>query len=301
MLRSYRYVFVILAALAPLIALAIATDAFLVYQKRETMRQEVIGRVRPLMTAVDTALAASEAALRTLAASKALKSGDVRGFHEESRRFLATQPHLGNVSLASAEGENLAEAVWAFGARARVYTDLPSFYTAAKEGVTTYGNIAIGPALGAAAVRMRIPVIHDGAVRYVISAPHRLDWFEAILRAQAPPADWILALLDGNRHFIARLPPVTPSSASLQAALEVGPDGAFSARSIDGSAVYTTSVTSARSGWALAVAIPQREIDDPAWRVFWGLVAGTVIALAIALPLLLHISRRLENRYRRVS
>ena len=59
MLRSYRYVFVILAALAPLIALAIATDAFLVYQKRETMRQEVIGRVRPLMTAVDTAPAPS--------------------------------------------------------------------------------------------------------------------------------------------------------------------------------------------------------------------------------------------------
>ena len=294
MLRSYRYVFVILAALAPLIALAIATDAFLVYQKRETMRQEVIGRVRPLMTAVDTALAASEASLRTLAASKALKSGDLRGFHEESRRFLATQPHLGNVSLASVEGENLAEAVWAFGTRARVYTDLPSFYTAAA-------GDAIGPALGASAVRMRIPVIHDGAVRYVISAPHRLDWFEAILRAQAPPTEWILALLDGNRHFIARLPPVTPSSASLQAALEVGADGAFSARTIDGSAVYTTSVTSARSGWALAVAIPQREIDDPAWRVFWGLVAGTVIALAIALPLLLHISRRLENRYRRVS
>src|SRR5437764_5585276 len=215
MLRSYRYVFVILAALAPLIALAIATDAFLVYQKRETMRQEVIGRVRPLMTAVDTALAASEASLRTLAASKALKSGDLRGFHEESRRFLATQPHLGNVSLASVEGENLAEAVWAFGTRARVYTDLPSFYTAAKEGVTTYGNIAIGPALGAAAVRMRMPVVNNGTVHYVISAPHRLEWFEGVLREQQPPADWMVALLDANKQFIARLPTSTPSSSSV--------------------------------------------------------------------------------------
>ena len=301
MLRSYRYVLVILAAITPLVVLAIATDAFLVYQKRETMRQEVIGRVRPLMTAVDTALAGSEAALLTLAASKALQSGDLRGFHEESRRFLATQLHLGNVSLASVEGENLTEAVWAYGKRARVYTDLPSFYMAAKEGVTTYGNVAVGPALGTAAVRIRMPVIHDGEVRYVISVPHRLEWFENILRAQKPPADWIVALLDGNRHFIARLPPVTPSSASLQAALEAGPDGVFTARTIDGSAVYTTSVTSARSGWTLAVAIPQREIDDPAWRVFWGLVAGTVIALAIALPLLVNIIRRIESRYRRVS
>jgi two-component system, NarL family, sensor histidine kinase UhpB len=301
MLRSYRYVLVILAAITPLVVLGIATDAFLVYQKRETMRQEVIGRVRPMMSAVDTALAASEAALRTLAASKALQAGDLRAFHEESRRFLATQPHLGNVSLASVEGENLAEAIWPFGTRARVYTDLPSFYMAAKEGVTTYGNIAIGPALGSAAVRMRLPVIHEGAVRYVISAPHRLDWFEGILRAQNPPADWIVVLLDGNRHFIARLPPVTPSSASLQAALEIEPDGAFSARTIDGVATYATAVTSARTGWTLAVAIPQREIDDPAWRIFWGLIAGTVIALAIALPLLLYIMRRIERRYRRVS
>ena len=301
MLRSYRYVLVILAAITPLVVLGIATDAFLVYQKRETMRQEVIGRVRPMMTAVDTALAGSEAAVRTLAASKTLQSGDLRAFHEESRRFLATQPHLGNVSLASVEGENLTEAVWAYGTRARVYTDLPSFYMAAKEGVTTYGNVAVGPALGAAAVRIRMPVIHDGAVRYVISVPHRLEWFETILRAQKPPADWIVALLDGNRRFIARLPPVTPSSASLQAALEIGTDGAFSARTIDGLAVYTTSVTSARSGWTLAVAIPQREIDDPAWRVFWALFAGTVIALAIALPLLVYIIRRIESRYRRVS
>src|SRR4051812_37164303 len=78
----------VLAATVPLVALAVAFGGFLVQQKRETARQEATGRVLALITAVDTAVAASETALRTLAASSNLSRGDLKGFHEESRRFL---------------------------------------------------------------------------------------------------------------------------------------------------------------------------------------------------------------------
>jgi hypothetical protein len=285
----------------PLVALAVAFGAFLVQQKRETARQEATGRVLGMLTAVDTALAGSESALRALASSASLAGGDLKAFHEESRRFLATQPQINNISLASVEGENLSEAVWPYGTRARVYTDLPSFYTAAKEGVTTYGNVAIGPAIGAAAVRVRVPVVYNGAVHYVISAPHRLEWFEGMLREQQPPADWMVALVDGNKQFIARVPPSTPSSASLQAALQGVTGGVFSARTLDGQAIYATSATSPRTGWVVAVAIPQSAIDGPAWRLLIVLLACGTVALVITVAVGLRLAARLEAGYRRAS
>lgn len=291
----------LLVATVPLVALAVAFGAFLVQQRRETARQEATGRVLAIVTAVDTAVAASEAALRSLAASASLAGGDLKAFHEESRRFLATQPQLTNISLASVEGENLSEAVWPFGTRARVYTDLASFYTAAKEGVTTYGNVAIGPAIGVAAVRVRVPVVNNGTVHYVISAPHRLEWFEGVLREQQPPADWTVALLDANKQFIARLPTSTPSSSSLQAALQGVAAGSFNARLLDGQDIYATSVTSPRTGWTVAVAIPQRVIDAPAWRVLIVLLACGTVAVVLTVIVALKLAGRVTADYRRAS
>ena len=299
-LRSKLYV-LLLVATVPLVALAIAFGAFLVQQRRETARQEATGRMLAMVTAVDTAVAGSEAALRALAGSARLAGGDLKGFHEESRRFLTTQPQLTNISLASVEGENLAEAVWPFGTRARVYTDLATFYTAAKEGITTYGNVAIGPAIGVAAVRVRVPVVNNGAVRYVISAPHRLEWFESMLREQQPPTDWMVALLDSNKQFIARVPPSTPSSSSVHAALQGVSAGSFNAGTLDGQAIYATSVISARTGWTLAVAIPQRVIDGPAWRVLVVLLACGTVALVITVIVALKLAGRVTADYRRAS
>ena len=302
-LRSHLYVLV-LGALAPLLVLAIATDVFLVYQQRQTMREDATGRVRSMMSAIDAAVIGSEGALRTLAASKSLEGGDLRAFHEESRRFLATQPQLANVSLASVEGENLTEAILPFGARSRVYADLPNFYLTANEAVTTYGNVTVGPAIQTPAVRIRVPVLHQGQARYVISAPHRLEWFEGLLKAQGLPQDWVIGLIDHNRRFIARIPAVpvgSEISTSFRATLEASPNGWFSGRTLEGVPNYSPYITSARTGWTLSFAIPQRAVNGPAWRALGAVAAGTAVALALAVLLVLTISRRIEEPISRLA
>ena len=135
----------------------------------------------------------------------------------------------------------------------------------------------------------------------MISAPHRLEWFEGVLREQQPPADWMLALLDANKQFIARLPTSTPSSSSVQAALQGVAAGSFNARLLDGQDIYATSLTSPRTGWTVAVAIPQRLIDGPAWRVLIVLLACGTVALVITVIVALNLSGRLTADYRRAS
>src|SRR3954463_14952957 len=83
-LRSKLYV-LLLVATVPLVALAIAFGAFLVQQRRETARQEATGRMLAMVTAVDTAVAGSEAALRALARSAGPAGGGLQGFPQGGR------------------------------------------------------------------------------------------------------------------------------------------------------------------------------------------------------------------------
>jgi len=110
-----------------------------------------------------------------------------------------------------------------------------------------------------------------------------------------------VTLLDSNKQFIARLPTSTPSSSSLQAALQGVATGSFNARVLDGQDIYATAVTSPRTGWTVAVAIPQRVIDAPAWRVLIVLLACGTVALVITVLVGLKLAGRLAANYRRAS
>lgn len=284
--------------MAPLLALAIGTDIFFLYRERQSVREEAMGRAHSLMSAIDAAVAGSEAELQTLAASPTLARGDLRAFHDESRRFLTSHPQLSNIGLSSTEGEPLTNAVLPFGVRPQVYADLPMLYQAVKQRMTTYGNVAPGPAIGTSAVRIRIPVIVGDAVRYVISAPHRLDWFEGILRAQGLPQDWVIALVDHERHFIARVPRApadAETSPSLGKGLDKSTTGWLRGRTLEGRDTYMAYVTSNRTGWALSVAIPAQGVDGPLWRAISLLLAVSACAVVIAVLLAARMRRAIED------
>ncbi|HVE49289.1 MAG TPA: hypothetical protein VNG69_06675 [Casimicrobiaceae bacterium] len=67
-------------------------------------------------------------------------------------------------------------------------------------------------------------------MRYVLSVPLKPALFQEVLEAQNLPKEWPIAVLDGNRRFIARLPvrPVgDPASDSFRKALDEAPEGFF--------------------------------------------------------------------------
>ena len=70
---------------------------------------------------------------------------------------------------------------------------------------------------------------------------------------------------------------------------------------LDGQDIYATSVTSPRTGWTVAVAIPQRVIDGPAWRVLIVLLACGTVALVITVLVGIKLAGRLAANYHRAS
>jgi len=147
-------------------------------------------------------------------------------------------------------------------------------------------------------VHLRLPVRQKGVVRYVLTAALKPDAFADVLRAQQLPASWVIALVDRNRRFVARIPPMPAGRAvsdSFRAAIERSPNGWFPGSTLEGTRTYTPYVTSALSGWVLGIAIPARSVEAAATRTFFGFAAGIATVLALALLLGWYMARRIAS------
>lgn len=287
-----------LGVLAPMVVFAALTAFFLVQHERETMQRDAIGRARSTMSALDAELKGHIETALVLASSRNLETGDIRAFHEESRRVLRSQPRWLNVGLTSTAEKQLSDAVLPYGSDFPPPSDLDSLSLVLRTGKPAIGDVAAGQAIGKASVRIRVPVIQDGSVRYVVTVPLKPGLFEELLREQRLPPDWIIALADRNKRFVARIPPAplgNPVSESFKAAIEKAPEGWFRGRTIEGLETYTPYVTSELSGWVLGIAIPQRTVEAGERRAVMYVGAGVAAAGAMALWLALLFGGRIAR------
>src|SRR5689334_12575486 len=184
--------------------------------------------------------------LEALGTSRNLRAGDLKSFHEEARRILATQPDWLNIGLATPSREQLMDAVLPFGQQAP-FGDDSAFDLALATGEPAVGDLNAGTAIRGASVRVRVPVAIDGKVQYMLSAPIRPSAFAELLRAQQTDPSWAIGLVDRNKRFIARIPEVpvgTLASEDFRAQLGRAPLGWFHGRTLEGLATYTPYVTS---------------------------------------------------------
>jgi hypothetical protein len=81
-----------------------------------------------------------------------------------------------------------------------------------------------------------------------------------VLREQRLPDSWVIALVDRNRRFVARIPscaPVARCRRAFRAAINRSPNGWFAGtRPSKAREAYTPYVTSELSGWVMGIAIP---------------------------------------------
>jgi hypothetical protein len=271
--------------LLPVALFAVGAVLLQVQHERAAVERDTLGRARAAMSAIDAHLRGSIDSLETLGTSRNLQTGDIRSFHEESQRVLRTQPGWVNIGLISADRMQLANAVYAFSPpEPMAQVDMPSYEEALRAGKPSIGGIAAGTVVRSPTVRVRVPVLYGGQVRYVLSAPLSLKHISDLLSAQKLPEDWGIGLVDREKHVIGRIPVVAasvPASDVFRREIERAPEGWFSGRTREGRQTYTAYVTSELSGWVLGVAIPASAVNDGARRSFTLLAAGIVVAAAM--------------------
>jgi len=173
----------------------------LIHHDRAAAVRDLLGRARSTMSAVDAEIRGVVGGAQSLV-SASLARGDLAAFHEDARRALALQPAWLNIGLATVDKRELMDANRPFGAHAPFSADEPAFDDAVRTRRATVSKMEHGAAIDVATVRVRLPVIDEGEVRYVLSVPIRLWVFDRLLQEQRLPADWYTGVIDGNKRFI---------------------------------------------------------------------------------------------------
>jgi len=233
---------------------------------------------------VDAELRGHITTLQALATSAALARGDLRTFYDEASRVLPSQPGWSSIILSDRDGRQLVNTGVAYGEPLGNTVENVSWQRVVNDRVAAVGVLARGPG-GRYAVPVRVPVVADGATRYVITAPLEPRTFEKLIAEQHFPATWAVGLLDSTATFVARLPQRAPGergSADLRAAIARAPEGWYRGRTLEGVDTFTAHRTSETTGWSVGVAVPSAEILAPAQRTAIALLLAALVSAGLA-------------------
>jgi signal transduction histidine kinase len=287
-----------ICTLLPLLAL-VTVGAFIAVQREQAIvKRGMVDRTRALMTAIDAKLRGSVSTLTLLSESQNLDLADLTQFYDEVTRTLPAQPDWISVHLSDATDRRVMDSDHVFDGLSMPLWDPGSAASVRRTRQPVISNLFRASGTYLAAVR--VPVIRDDEVKYVLAAIIDPQSILELLRLQRIPQDWVAVVLDGNRRIVARTMDSDRmfsnlASESLRLALDQQHDGWFQGNTLEGTEVYTPYVTSEFSGWAVAFGVPSEFVESGIRdaQKFVGL--GLAIALTFALLLAWNMSRRISR------
>jgi signal transduction histidine kinase/ActR/RegA family two-component response regulator len=284
-----RHLFaLVVAGTLPLAILAAAGLLLLFQQQRDDAQRRTLEVTRAIATAVDGELEHSRSALQVLAASSALESGDVAAFHEAAVRTLAAQPRWNNVVLVDTNGLQLVNAAVPFGQPLDPIRERESFEAVLKTGRAQVSHLIAGR--NGLAIALRVPVVQDGRIRYVLSAILKPESITAIVGRQRVDPQSVISIFDRAGLRVARSREHqkylgTRASPSLRELLASGDiEGMGDSTTLEGNVVFTAYTRLPDSGWVVAMGTPAEDIEGPARRSV--AILGAAVSFSLGLGLL---------------
>jgi signal transduction histidine kinase/CheY-like chemotaxis protein len=285
------------AGILPLLLLSLVLGYFLVEHEKSTFREAALSRNRTFLAAVDAQIEGYLGVLRALAASSSLEAGDLAAFHAEAKHILASQTDWRNIVLLNSADDQLINMRFDYGAplpSERQHTDLDSLLEAKSSKASVVGNLGRGPVSGQFGIPVRLPIVRDGQVRYILQCILKPEAFSKFMELQEYPSRWTIALVDAHGRFIARRPHREAgeiASPDLRAAIERAPEGWYRGRTLEGWDTYTAYKTSSLTKWTVGVAVPSAEIGAAAYHVAAYMIVATLLSLLLSLVFAYRLSR----------
>ena len=284
------------AAIVPLAAMSGVALLAVARQHQIQIERSALEVTRALATAVDGELRRSIAVLEALAISPSLDSGDLKRFYGATQRVLESRPTWYTVILVHPSGRQLINARRPFGAELPPLVEKESFERLLETRRPVIGYLAAGPE-GVRVVPIRVPVIRNGELRYVLTAAVKPDGVLDVINRQRVPQDWVISVFDGKGMRVARSRAHqqflgTAAAPSLREQMASGEaEGAGMTRTLEGDAVYSAYSRLADSGWSVAIGIPRSVVNTGVYGAVAVYAAGLLASIAIAVIAALFIAR----------
>jgi signal transduction histidine kinase/CheY-like chemotaxis protein len=276
-----------------LLAALIPTAAFTMYQlvrlaedEQQGIEAATLEHANEVLALANARLSADISILQAIAESPSLDTGDLSTFQELAWRVKAQNPGWVTIVLADpATDQQIIDLL-----RPSHSLPLPVLQSESYDRLKATMRPVIGgvipssPALNEPSIPVHVPVIRDGALRYVLTAAVMTDAFQDILMSKMPANGSVsaAAIVDREGKFIARsLNPeqwlARPATEYVRNAIASGRSGIYVGRTHEGAQNYTVFNTSPFSGWSAHFAIDAALIDRPRSR---SLLFGALAALA---------------------
>ena len=315
-LKSLRthLVLLVLAAVLPLLVLAVAMMRQQLAEKREIIDSGMQATARALTSAVDGEVKASMAILETLASSPLLDSGDLKAFYVLCTR--AMEGHRGAfVVLFDTTGQQLVNSSRPFGSslpNPLRSTQPPGFDPRYREvpmgggepvrRVVSTGKpfisdlfislVTLEPRIG-----LDIPVKREGVLRYVLEVSVDAAEFSRLLAEQRSPDSSMAAIVDRQGIVIAasvKAPTYVgkPLAPDLAGRIANAGGAAGTARDAEGQPVYHVFTASPLTGWKTSLSVARSAAYAPLSNAMTALATGALMAILVTVVMAVALGRR---------
>jgi signal transduction histidine kinase/CheY-like chemotaxis protein len=300
--RPLRHHLLLLAAIG-LLPLALL-GAWVTHDLSEAQRREVerstLDLSRALASAVESELLNTVSALAGLSDSPALAQDDTRSFYGMSQGAVRARPNWSGIVLTNGEGHVLFRTQLPYGADGGQIVEPQSLTSAIHDMRPVVGNLASGKHRGNL-FPVRVPVMRDGTLAYVVTAVLKPDRIVEIIKRQKVPASWVISVFDGNGLRVARSKdhdktigtPATPTLAELLQ--KGGSEGTGVTTSLEGDEIFTGFSKVGDLGWRVAVGVPTQDLQQAVVRSRTTYGLGVLASLAACWLLALYLARRISE------
>src|ERR1041384_169830 len=166
-----------LATAIPIAVFSLLVSGALLQQHYENFVSAVKDRNHAFLTAVGAEVIGSITTLQALASSPSRERGDLQRFHQEAKAALESQTAWLNVILHSRDGRHIVNAYLPWGTPLLEKPTQPeSIAPVVQQKRPSVGSVIFGgPFIERPGIPIRVPVVRDGSVAYVLPAartPH---------------------------------------------------------------------------------------------------------------------------------
>jgi signal transduction histidine kinase len=300
-------VLLIIGTTVPALALAAFLARRVVADYRDTIQRQLLETARSQAALVDAELGGTIRALEGLAQSDRLADGDVDGFYVQAGRMLATQSRWGAVSLSTPEGHQIVNTERPLDATLPYVTDINTIQRISTTKIPAIGNLRVGRVSGQLGFPVRVPVVRDGKVVYILSAWITSASFASVFDGQATLTnEWARGIVDANGVLVARSREAEryvgqKGTASAMRRYAEADEGVYRDVSLDGTPVYGAFSRAPVSHWIAGVAVPASVVAAPFRQSLAAVSALALMLIGIGSAGAYLVSRRISSDIRRTT
>lgn len=251
---------------------------------------------------LDRTVAETVSALRTLAVSQALTSGDMAAFGRRAREV--AQSLREPVLLLNAAGAALLDTSAAGDAAGIGGGDQALARTVLAGQEPVVSNLAVAATGHGPALTVNVPALHRGSAGYVVTATLAPQQLSAGLRDRAP-AGWLMLVIDAHDAILARSRGIAAKLGDIATAdirlHTTGLRGTWRGTARRGEATLAAYARLRTAPWRVVVVVPATIVQGPWRRAEIALVAGGLALLCLSAGLSWALARRIEGPLRQLA